>query len=314
MSAILKWKGTRVFFESLTWEGTDTQASRQITFTLVANAYRSSIGRPKIALGDVMTFYFDGKQKFVGIVTSRDKNAEIGVWNYTAMDFMNYLLKSSATYKFKKHTAEYITKKVCADVKIKTVNLAKTGYSIPKLICEDMSLYDIMIKAYRKAKGHSGKKYLPVMRGRKVSVIAKGVSSGVVLSQDSNITDAGYSDTLDNIINRVRIYSEKGKKLGKVDNKKSINKYGIYQSTYTKEKKVNAKKAAKTKFEGVTKEANVSAVGDIRAVAGYSLTVKDKATGLTGKFYITSDSHTFENGTHTMSLGLVWKNEMESPN
>lgn len=314
MSAVLKWKGTRVFFESLTWEGTDTQASRQITFTLAANAYRSDIGKPKIALGDVMTLYFDGKQKLVGVVTSRDKGAEIGVWNYTAMDFMNYLLKSSATYKFKKHTAEYITKKICADVKIKTVNLAKTGYSIPKLICEDMSLYDIMIKAYRKAKGHTGKKYLPVMRGRKVSVIAKGVSSGVVLSQDSNITDANYSDTLDNIINRVRIYSEKGKKLGKVDNKKSINKYGIYQSTYTKEKKINAKNVAKTKFEGVTKEASVSAIGDIRAVAGYSLMVEDKATGLTGKFYITSDSHTFENGTHTMNLSLAWKNEMESPN
>lgn len=311
MSAILKWKGKQVFFETLTWEGTDTQVSRQITFSLAANVYRSDIGKPDIKLGDVMTFYFDGKQKFVGIVTSREKTAEVGVWNYTAVDFMNYLLKSSATYKFKKHTAEYITKKVCADLKIKTEDLAKTKYSIPKLICEDMAVYDIIIKAYRKAKGHTGRKYMPVMKGRKVSVITKGLSSKVVLSQDSNITDASYSDTLDNLINRVRIYSEKGKKLGKVDNKKSIKKYGIYQATYTKEKKVNAKKAAKAKFEGVTKEASVSAIGDIRAIAGYSLTVMDKATGLSGKFYIVSDSHTFESGIHTMSLGLAWKKEME---
>ena len=127
------------------------------------------------------------------------------------------------------------------------------------------------------------------MRGRRVSVIIKALSSGAVFSQDSNITDASYSDTL--------------------DNKKSINKYGIYKSTYTKEKKVNVK----TKFEGVTKEANVSAVGDIRVVAGYSLTIKDKATGLTGKFYITSYNYTFENGTHIMRFDLVWKNVMESP-
>jgi hypothetical protein len=314
MSAVLKWKGQQILFESLTWEGTDTQASRQITFTLAANAYRSDIGKPSIKLGDVMVFYYDGKQKFVGIVTSRDKSAEIGTWSYTARDFMHYLLKSSATYKFKKHTAEYITKKVCADLKIKTTNLAKTKYSIPKLICEDMAVYDIMIKAYRKAKGHTGKKYLPVMVGRSVSVITKGESSGVTLSQDSNITGASYTDTLDNLIDRVRIYSEKGKKLGKVDNKSHIKKYGIYQATYTKEKKVNAKKAAKAMFEGVTKEAGVDAVGNIKAVSGYSITVKDKATGLAGKFYITSDSHIFENGVHTMSLNLDWKNEMERVN
>jgi len=114
-------------------------------------------------------------------------------------------------------------------VKVKTVDLAKTGYSIPKLICEDMPLYDIMIKAYRKAKGHTGKKYFPIMRGRKVSVIIKGKSSGVTLTQDSNISDASYSDTVDNMIDRVRIYSEKGKRLGMVQNKKNVSKYGIYQ-------------------------------------------------------------------------------------
>jgi len=48
-------------------------------------------------------------------------------------------------------------------------------------------------------------------------------------------------------------------------------------------------------------------------VAGYSLTIKDKATGLTGKFYITSYNYTFENGTHIMRFDLVWKNVMESP-
>ena len=62
---------------------------------------------------------------------------------------------------------------------------------------------------------------------------------------------------------------------------------------------------------GVTKEASVSAIGNIKAISGYSITIKDKATGLTGKFYITEDCHTFENGAYTMELTLVWKNEME---
>ena len=311
MSVVLKWKKQKLYFESLTWEGTDTQCSRQLSFTLAANPYRSSIDKPKIALGDVVTFYVDNKQVFVGIITTREKTAEVGTWSYVAMDFMHYLLKSTGTYKFKKRTAEYIAKKLCNDMKIQTTNLARTKYSIPKLICEDEPIYDIIVKAYRKAKGHTGRKYMPLMKGRKLSVITKGLSSGVVLSQDSNVTDATYSDSLDNMINRVRIFSEKGKQLGKVESKTSIKKYGIFQSTYTKEEKVNAKKIAKAMLTGVTKEASVSAIGNIKAISGYSITIKDKATGLTGKFYITEDCHTFENGAYTMELTLVWKNEME---
>lgn len=67
-------------------------------------------------------------------------------------------------------------------------------------------------------------------------------------------------------------------------------------------------------LEGVTKEASVSAIGDVRAKAGYSIKIQDKATGLSGKFYIISDSHTFEGGTHTMTLSLAWRNEKESVN
>jgi hypothetical protein len=62
---------------------------------------------------------------------------------------------------------------------------------------------------------------------------------------------------------------------------------------------------------GITKEASVSAIGNVKAISGYSIEINDTATGLKGKFYITDDSHTFENGTHTMSLGLAWKNEMD---
>lgn len=94
-------------------------------------------------------------------------------------------------------------------MKIKTVNLAKTGCFIPKLICENMALYDFMIKAYQKV--ILERSIYHVMQGRRVSVIIKALSSGAVFSQDSNITDASYSDTLDNIINRVEVTLKKEK-------------------------------------------------------------------------------------------------------
>lgn len=130
-------------------------------------------------------------------------------------------------------------------------------------------------------------------------------SNTELLSQKQKLLQEAISSTKEKL---------DGLKQAQVQAKEQLEKYGIYQAAYTKEEKVNAKKAAKAMLESVAKEASVSAIGDVRAKAGYSIKIQDKATGLSGKFYITSDSHTFEGGTHTMTLSLAWKNEMEPVN
>lgn len=312
---VLRWNNSNKIvelkFNSLEWSGTDTQVSRELTFTLPYNPYDKDFSNAGIKLGDLIYFYYGGKKKFTGTVTSREAKAEIGTVSYTAKDFMQHLLRSNTTIKIKNMTPEAATKKICSQVGIKTVNLAKTKVNISKMIFNDQPIYDIIIALYRKAKKTTHKKYMPVMNGRNVSVVTKGISSGVTLYQGKDITSATYQDTTDNIVDRVLIFNDKYKKLGKVENKKNVSKYGVYQSVYTKEKGVNAKTAAKALLTGVTKEASIEALGNIAAVSGKSINIQNSAAKLTGKFYITSDTHKFENGTHTMSLSLSYINTME---
>ena len=307
----LKWGGYWIEYVRVEWSGSDEQCSRQVSFDIPSNPYDKTFHDIKIKLGDIVKLCDGKKVLFIGTVTTRERSGEIGTVTYTAMDFMHHLLRSNTTHKFKNMTAESIAKKVCHEIGIPTGKLAATKYNIPKLFFEDQCIYDIIITAYRKAKSHTGKKYMPAMAGKKVSVIIKGEDTGVVLEQGVNITGASYTDTVDDMVNRVEIYSEKGKKLGRVEKAAHVSKYGVYQNTYTKEEKVNAKNVAKGMLAGITKSSSVEALGDIRAVSGYSIKIKDKATGLTGKFYIKSDSHTFENGTHMMQLELSLVNTME---
>lgn len=308
----LYWNKVQLNFEKVEWSGTDTQASRQITFSIPVNPYDKGFKNASIKLGDIVTLYSDKEKLFIGVITSREKSAAIGTASYTAKDFMHYLLRSSTSRKFVNKTPEQITKQICTEAGIKCSDLAKTGVNIPKLIFEDQNLYGIILKAYRKAVGKTKKKYMLTMDGKKLSVIVKGKDSKVTLDQGKDITDASYSDTTDNMVNLVKIYNESMQQVGKVEKKKLTQKYGIYQSIYTKEDGVNAKKEAEALMVGITKEASVEAIGNIRAVSGRSIVIYDKATGLNGKFYITSDTHTFENGVHTMQLELVWQNIMES--
>lgn len=307
----LYWNKLKIDFESVTWSGTDQQSSRELSFSLPCNPYDKNLNQSKIKLGDLISLYDDKKLLFLGTVTSREKTAEIGSATFTAKDFMHHLLRSNGSYKFKSITPEKIAKKVCGDVKIPVGKLAKSGAKISKMFFEDSCLYDIIIRAYRSAKAVTGKKYMLVMDGKKVSVIEKGLDSGVKLTQGVNVTSATYTDTTDNIVNTVKIYNDSLKNLGSVKSKKSIDKYGVYQSTYTKEEGVNAKSKAKEMLVGVTKEASIEALGDVNAISGRSIKINDKATSLVGKFYISSDTHTFENGTHMMSLELSYNNIME---
>lgn len=308
----IKWKGKMLDFESVEWSGTDNQCSRQLTFTVPVNPYDKMFKSYGIALGDLVKLYSDKKLLFLGTITAREKTAAVGTASYTAVDFMQHLLRSTGTYVFRNTTPEAIAKRLCTEMKIKIGSLAKTKIYIKRLIYEEQAIYDIIVGAYRKAKLQTKKKYMPVMEGSKFSVIEKGLSSGVKLTQGVNITDASYNDTTDNIVNKVDIYSDSRVKLGQIENRKSQEKYGIYQSQITKEKGTDAKKEALTLLTGVTKEASIEALGDVRAISGRSIVINDKATGLKGTFYISSDTHSFSNGTHTMSLDLTWVNEMES--
>lgn len=307
----LYWNKSKIDFESVTWSGTDQQSSRELTFTVPCNPYDKMLNQSKIKLGDLISLYDDSKRLFVGTVTGREKTTEIGIATFYAKDFMHHLLRSNGSYKFKNMTPEKIAKKVCEDVKIPIGKLAKSGATIPKAFFEDSCLYDIIIRAYRDAKAVTGKKYMLVMDGKKVSVIEKGNDSGVKLTQGVNVITATYTDTTDNIVNTIRIYDDNLKILGLVKAQNSVDKYGVYQNTYTKEKGVNAKLKAKEMIVGVTKEASIEALGNVNAIAGKSIKIDDKATSLVGTYYITGDAHTFKNGTHIMSLDLSYNNIME---
>ena len=65
-------------------------------------------------------------------------------------------------------------------------------------------------------------------------------------------------------------------------------------------------------FVGIEKKVTLDGIdGNLKCIAGNAVEVQDKATGLDGIFWIDSDTHTWENGTHTMNLELNFKNLMD---
>lgn len=300
------------FVSEVTWSGSVNQATRQLSISVINSPLDENITDINIKLGDRLLLYEKGYQLINAMVYQRERLSEQGTVTYEAFDDLKRLVKSNCTYNFKNTTPEKITNTLCNMLNIQTKDIAITRVPIKKLIVESEGFYTILMKAYTKAYQATGKKYMPLMVGNKLSVVEKGeIIDNFFLSDKLNITSSNYSESIENMINTVKIYNDKGKQVGQVKDNKNIDRFGVFQDAYTKEEGVNATVTARKMLTGVSKEASIDAIGNIQCIAGYGVQIKDSITDLVGKFWIDTDSHTWSNGIHTMSLNLTYKNLMD---
>ena len=125
-------------------------------------------------------------------------------------------------------------------------------------------------------------------------------------------TEANYKTSLQNMVDRVLITDKDGNQIGVVEDTAAQQKYGVVQTVYKQEDGKDAQTEAKALLQTLEQTGSVTGCpGDSRAVSGYALIVQETTTGLFGKFYIESDTHTFTDGKHEMALTLAFSNMMD---
>lgn len=302
------------FVTSIEWSGAKKQIPRKLVIQVANAPYDPNIKQPNIKLAEMLYLYSNDMKTeyFRGYVIERERSSKTGNITYTAFDLSYYLTKSSASYNFKGKTAEKITQVVCEDLKIPVGSLEKTGHS-QKLLVKNVAISDIIMKAYTQAHQANGKLYMIKGNKGKLNVVEYGATiCSYELTEDTNITETTYKESLDSMVNRVKIYDGDGNQIGVVENK-SNQKYGIFQAAYTKEKDKNATTTAKSLLQGISKTATVKGIGKnmMKAVTGNGIYIKDSASGLTGLFWIIADTHKWVKGVHTMTLSLEFKKTMD---
>ena len=299
------------FVSTVSWSGGKTQAARKLEIGMINSVVDKYAPNLYINNGSLLKLINDNKTLFEGFVFFNERAGQKSVVYVTAYDRLIYMLKSKAVYNFENKTAEEITSLVCTHFQIPVGTISKTGAK-QSFIANGKSLYDIIMQAYTGASKINGKKYMPKMIDGKLNIIEVGNKlCSIMLTDTTNITDSGYTESIENMVNRIKIHDDKGTQIGIVENVEWIKKYGLLQDVYTKEKDKRFETVAKTMLEGVRKDINVECLGNIECVSGNGVHVRDSLTGLTGLFYIDSDTHTWQNGQHIMRLVLNFKKIMD---
>lgn len=296
--------------EKVTWSGDSKQVARKLAFSIATRSTDRFLPKVTINEGDSVLFKDGDRILFGGPIFDIEKSASGNLTTYTAFDLMFYINNSDISKVFD-DTPEAITAWICSHLGVPLGSASPTGIKV-YLPWLGKKAYEAIMAAYTTASRQNGKKYIPLMQNvNQVCVIEKGALCGVVLDGGYNLTDAAYKTSLQKLVNRVIVTDQNGNQTSVVEDAGSQSNYGVVQRVYKQEEGKDAASEAKALLYTMDQSATVTATSDTRAVSGYAIAVQEAVTGLYGKFYIESDTHTFEDGKEMMQLTLAFSNMMD---
>jgi hypothetical protein len=307
--------------KSISSTGDKAQAARKLDIILAYPIWDRNQPRAQVDPGTKIWMLLDGKEIFRGVAWNREINSESEALAFPAYDYLIYLTKSKVTYNFANITPEDATRKICGELGVETGDIASTGIKVNRLIAQKTG-YEAIMEMYTQASKVNGKQYIPVMDGIKLSVIEKGniVADYTLRSRfdgkGNNMLSTSYRDTMDGMINKVKIYDDKNNYVGEVSNDSQINDYGLIQDNYTKEADKDSSVVATGMLTGIQQDVTIPALGNWECRTGYAVNTEIFYVSnlQNAVMYIDGDTHTWVPGTgeYTMSLNLSYKNVMDS--
>lgn len=307
--------------KSISSTGDKSQVARRLDITLAYPIWDRNQPRTQIAPGTKVWLLKDGQEIFRGVAWDRTIDSANEEMPYIAYDYLIYLTKSKVTYNFVNITPEDATRKICTELGIDAGNIASTGLKFSRLLAQKTG-YEAIMEMYTQASKVNGKQYIPVMSGTTLNVIEKGkvVAGYTLVSQldgkGNNMLSTNYHDTMDSMINKVKIYDSNNAYTGEVSNDTQINDFGLLQDNYTKEADKDSNVVAKGMLTGIVQDVTIPALGNWDCRTGYAVNTEIFYISnlQSAVMYIDGDTHTWVPGTgeYTMSLNLSYKNSMDS--
>lgn len=288
----------------VTWSGDEAQHARKLSFSYAHTNRDDNIVKVDVPLGSRVLMYDDvGKLKFDGVALSPVKN-EAGVDLTMGCKDMAFYLRSKV-YNTYKGTPAQIVMMVCCEFGIPVGMLYDMPVIVSVVSTGEKMIYQIIKAAYEAA----GTEIFIYMEGLAVCTELPGTRLAAIYTGDDSIIDASYKSSIENLVDQVYILDKNGKFLRAVQNDADMAAYGTVREIYKVED--NAKDAdaeARKLLKSVENSGSIEVkAADYEAVTGRSVMVMKAGSSIVGKFTVISDSHSIENGNHTVKLGLDFK-------
>lgn len=305
------------FVKTVNWSGQTSSFDRKLVVSLI-NTIDGRKRAFKVSEGNSLSFGWKGKTLFIGVIFSLDADEE-GSMSITCYDPNIYLTKSNDIRRFTNMKASDIVRKISRDYGIPVGKISDTGYVIPRLIFRDESLFNMILTALTLTRKQTGKRFFIGNDKGKITLTSPvDTKNRFVLQAGANITSASYSRSIEDTKTQVKVTGGNPKKptTSVVGNNSLRNKFGVLQHVEVMDEKASAsqvKQRAATLLKEmavINDQANVDALGIEEVISGTAIYVAEPLSSIAGSYFVSSDTHSFSDGMHTMSLELSKSNDL----
>lgn len=280
--------------ESINWSGDENQLARKVKLTYLYAPRSNPAYTRAMAKGDKVVLS-NGGIVFQGIVVDENRTENSITMQNTAYDYAWYL-RSKAFGVYKGSPVE-VTSQVCGENGIPCGTLYDPGGEVEIITAGEKTISQVIKEAYEGQDMHI------YMDGMALCTEKYGNELVGVVTGDDYVTDASYSSSIENLVNRVVLLNANEEPVGEVTNE--FSQYGTISEAYKiSGDELDTEKEAKKLLKGIEESGKIVVSGNTAFVTGKSVIVEKVNSKIRGRFVIISDTHDIKDANYTTTLGL----------
>lgn len=303
--------------EQIKWKGRKGSAARSITVTLVDDdGYKHARSEIDVEQGHQCLFQYNGTELFRGIIMSQTQNYKKRL-QFTAYDNGIYLANNKDTFTYEGKTASDVFKDCCTRFGLPMGEVADCSYKIPELTKSKTTAFDAICDAMSLDFDATGiRHYVASEKGKLKLLTRRENILQWVIEVGQNLTSYTYTKSIEDIKTRVKLVSKEGTTIAEKVNSALEGKIGVFQEIDRPDESLTTAQIndliASILEEKSTPERtlDIEAIGIPEVISGIGVYIIIPELGLSRTFYVDSDTHTFKDNKHIMSLKLNYANDL----
>lgn len=306
--------------EQIKWKGRKGSSSRTITVSLIDDGgYQHARSEIDVEKGHQCLFSYNGQELFRGIIM-RQTQSNKKMLSFTAYDNGIYLANNKDTFTYENKTASDVFRDCCTRFGLPMGEVSECTYKIPELTKSKTTAFDAIADALSLDFGATGiRHYVSSSKGKLSLLTRRENILQWVIEVGQNLSTYSYTRSIESIKTRVKMVSKEGTTIAERSNAGLEEKIGVFQEINQPDESLTTAQINDL-IESILDEKStpertldVEAMGITDVISGTGVYIIIPELGLSRTFYVDSDTHTFKDRLHTMSLKLNYANDLSKP-
>lgn len=303
--------------ETIKWQGRKGSSSRTLTATIIDDdGYKHARSGIDIEKGMQCIFSYNGTELFRGIIMSQTQTQKKKM-QFTAYDVGIYLANNRDTFSYENKTATDIFNDCCTRFGLGVGSVAKCSYRIPELSKPKTTAFDVICDALSLDFDATGIRHYVSSSKGKISLLTRRENVlQWVIEVGQNLESYSYTKSIEDIKTRVKMVSKEGTTIAEKKNADMESKIGVFQEIDTPDESLTTAQI-KDLIDSILEEKgtpertlSVEAVGIPDVISGIGVFIIIPELDISRTFYVDSDTHTFKDNMHTMTLKLNYASDL----